>query len=252
MNQVATLLSARYPVDIVENVIKSYVEVESNYRLGKWKPSELDAGHFVESVRRILEFELLNNYTPFSKSIDKFNETALSKYENAKGNESFRILIPRVLYSVYCIRNKRGVGHVSEVPPNEIDATYILYSVKWVLAEIIRIVSKVSIEEVKILLSKIVERHIDLIWDDGTSFLILDKKIKTGDKVLLVLYKKDSVKDQDIQTLVKYTNRTYFNKILNQLKKDLLIDQLKDGRCRLSPLGIKRVEEQILAKKGIK
>lgn len=249
MNEVETILKMKYPDDVVENIMKSFAEVESNHRLGRWKPSELDAGHFVESVRRIVELELFKNYTPFDKKIENFHEGVLTKYEKAGGDESFRILIPRVLYSVYCIRNKRGVGHVGSISPNEIDATYIMYSVKWILAEIIRIASNIPIEEAELLLSKIVKRHIDLIWDDGTSFLILNKKIKAADKVLLVLYKKDFTKDHDIQALIKYTNRSSFMKIIKNLKNDLLIDHLPDGRCRLSPLGVKKIEEGILGEK---
>lgn len=141
MADVETILRSRYPADIVKALLDAYREIESNYALQKWKPSELDAGHFVEAARRILEHELFGQATPINQQISKFSDQVLVKYEQATGDESYRMLIPRALKSVYNIRNKRGVGHVGPVSPNEMDATYILYSVKWVLAELVRLVS---------------------------------------------------------------------------------------------------------------
>ena len=45
---------------------------------------------------------------------------------------SYRILIPRYLYAMYSIRNKRGIIHKSEIDPNAMDLTILLYSAKWV------------------------------------------------------------------------------------------------------------------------
>ncbi len=43
---------------IADAIVKAYQEIEQNYVLRKWKPSELDAGHFVEAVRRAIDLEL--------------------------------------------------------------------------------------------------------------------------------------------------------------------------------------------------
>lgn len=61
---VDAILKSRYPNDVVRVIIDAYREIEGNYILGKWKASELDAGHFVEGVRRALESELFGSFTP--------------------------------------------------------------------------------------------------------------------------------------------------------------------------------------------
>lgn len=127
---VDAILKSRYPNDVVRVIIDAYREIEGNYILGKWKASELDAGHFVEGVRRALESELFGSFTPIGVDMPKFHDGELKKYEQATGDESFRILIPRALKAVFNIRNKRGVGHVGAISPNEMDATYILYTAK--------------------------------------------------------------------------------------------------------------------------
>jgi len=239
------LLKQKFPDEIAIHIVQSYYDIENNYRIGKWKPCELDAGHFVEAVRRLIEHELFGSYTPFSKRLQTFNQNVLNTYESARGNESFRILIPRVLYSIYCIRNKRGVGHISTISPNKLDATYILYSAKWVLGELLRISVISNPDDTQLIIDKLIERQIDLVWDDGETFMILHSKMKTADKILVALYQKGNMPIEDLQEKVEYKNKTKFRRIVLELKKEKLIDFTKNSICKLSPLGIKKAEELI-------
>jgi hypothetical protein len=240
--KISLILKGRFPSDVVDSLLSTYSEVVSNYRIEKWKPSELDAGHFVEAARRIIESELFKIYTPLSKSMGSFSPAVLSKYESASGDEAFRILIPRVLFSVYCIRNKRGVGHISLISPNKLDATYILNSTKWVLAELVRLASTSNANEAHEITNYILEREVDLIWDDGESFMILNTKLKTDQKVLVSLYKKDRIALEELRNLIGYQNKSNFKKIALKLKSNMLIDITQDSICKLSPLGVKEAE----------
>jgi hypothetical protein len=238
-------LANRFPKDLVEALTDAFDEVQSNYRIEKWKPSELDAGHFVEAVRRLLEHELFGSYTPLAQSLGSFNQQVLNKLESASGDEVLRILIPRVLFSIYCIRNKRGVGHISSISPNKLDATYILNSAKWVLAELIRISVISTPDEAYELTNAILDRQIDLIWDDGESFMILDSKLKAEEKILLSLYKKDRVELDPLQEMIGYKNKTNFRKLAEKLKSKNLIDITSNKLCKLSPLGQREAERII-------
>lgn len=240
--RIKTHLISKYPEELVDSLLAAYVEVLTNYRIEKWKPSELDAGHFVEAARRIIEKELFGKFTPLSKSMGSFSPTVLSKYESASGDETFRILTPRVLFSIYCIRNKRGVGHISLISPNKLDATYILNSTKWVLAELIRVAISADADEAHELTNYILEREVDLIWDDGESFMILSNKLKAEQKILLSLYKRDRIDIEELRVLIGYKNKTNFKKLSEKLKSKNLIDITVDSRCKLSPLGIKEAE----------
>lgn len=236
--QIEKLLKGKYPDEIVDHLIATYKEVERGYRISSWKVSELDAGHFVEAVRRLIEYSLLGKYTSFSEPIRSFSGAVLQDYEKAGGHVSYRILIPRVAYSLYCIRNKRGVGHIAEVTPNEMDATYVLYSVKWIFCEIIRLSADVSTKDAEMMLHNIVERQVEAIWEDEETFMILNEKMKAPGKVLLALYKRDNIQDKELQRLVEYRNYSDFKKILRKLKEARKIDVTIDGRCKLSPIGV--------------
>lgn len=245
-SQVQAVLEGTYPKEIAKHIIDSFLEVEQNYRLEKWKTSELDAGHFVEAVRRLIEHELQGSYTPFSTALGSFSQAVLARYESSTGAEEYRILIPRVLYAMYCVRNKRGVGHIASVIPNKLDATFILHSSKWVLGELIRLASSVAPESAKELVDQVLYKQVDLIWDDGETFMLLDKKLKATDKALLVLYRQDRLAVEDLRTKIDYRNKTTFRKILEELQKQKFIAITTDGYCKLSPLGNQLVEDLIL------
>lgn len=246
MNQsIKSILIANFPGELIDALLSAYVEVVTNYKIEKWKPSELDAGHFVEVARRMIENELFGSSKSLSESLGSFSPKVLNKYESASGNESYRILMPRVLYSIYCIRNKRGVGHISLISPNKLDATYILNSVKWVLAEFVRLSGTSNPDEAYELTNYILERDLDLIWDDGESFMILDKKLKANQKILLSLYKKDRVNISKLQELVGYKNKTNFKKVCEKLMSEKLLDITDMQLCKLSPLGVQLAESII-------
>ena len=238
-------LISKYPSTLVDSLLGAYEEVLTNYRIEKWKPSELDAGHFVEAAHRIIDQELFGGYTALNKSLGSFNSAILTKYESATGDETFRMLIPRVLFSIYCIRNKRGVGHISSISPNKLDATYILSSTKWVLAELVRVAISSDADEAYEITSAILEREIDLIWDDGESFMVLSKKLKANKKILISLYKRDRVAIEELRELIGYKNRYAFKKIVLKLKANNLIDITTESICKLSPLGIQEAESII-------
>lgn len=245
MQTLENALRSRFPQEIVDHLLQSYKEVEREFSLSRWKTSELDAGHFVESARRAIEHELFGTYKPFSASLGSFSPVVIQQYEQASGHESFRLIIPRVLYSVYCVRNKRGVGHIGEVSPNHMDATYVLASIKWCMAELVRLSTSLSPAEATSMVDQIVERQVEAIWDDGETFMIMSN-ISASEKVLIALYKRDNTSDSELQELIEYTNRSRFKSILKKLKADKFIDYRTDGRCKLSPLGAEFVEERIL------
>lgn len=245
------ILLSRYAPELVSALLGAYREIESNYFVEKWKPSELDAGHFVEASRRVLEFELFGTFTPVAEEISKFNETAMKRYEGAKGDDSYRILIPRALHAIYAIRNKRGVGHLGGVSPNEMDATFILYTVKWVLAEIVRLSSGLSIPETQRAVDAIVERHLPALWKHDDFVRVLNPTMTARDQVLVHLYDKDSQTEVQLREAIEYSNAGRFRKaVLSDLHKRRLIFWNPNGGCLISPTGRLEAERIILQQRG--
>lgn len=244
--QINTILENASDIKLAEHIINSFKEVEKNFHLKSWKTSSLDAGHFVEAVRRLIELKLYGQYTPINKPLPNFNEKCLNSYLNKQGEDSYRIHIPRLLFTIYGIRNKRGIGHISNLKPNKIDATLILSSCKWVLAEIIRLNSQLPIDETEKLIDEIIERNVEGIWEVGETIRILEDGLSLKEKILYLLYNKKSLKDTDIKKITEYSNMTYLKKTLKEFHKKRLIEYKDDGECILSPKGAVEAEKIIL------
>lgn len=242
------ILKATLPSDLVDPLLDAYREIESNFAIRKWKASELDAGHFVEAARRIVELTLFGRATPIGKPLALFTDAELTRYEKAQGDDSYRILIPRALKSIYNIRNKRGVGHLGVVSPNEMDSTYILYSVKWVLAELVRLNSRLPASETQDAVDAIVERQIELLWKFDGRTRVLDGSLGVRERVLVLLYNNSPQLTTDLQRDAEYPTARGFDAILFSLHNELMIDH-SGGTVRISPLGRVEAERIILAQR---
>lgn len=247
-SKVRSILEGASDQTIADHIVNSFKEVERNYFLKSWKTSELDAGHFVESVRRFLEQQLFGGYTPFEKPLKPLNDKTILSYLQASGDEAYRVHIPRALLTVYGIRNKRGVGHVSAVSPNYLDATLILSSVKWVLAELIRINSALNPDETGYLVEQVVERSVEGVWEENNITRILVDGLTLKEQIMFLLYATKEVTDKRLLDIIEYNNQAYFKKTLRQLHKDRFIEYKESGECIISPKGVMLAEEIVLSK----
>ena len=152
--------------------------------------------------------------------------------------------------ALYDIRNNRGVGHVGgDVDPNFMDATVVLAMAGWVLAELVRVFHGVGTQEAQETIDALVERKISLVWAVEKIRRVQDPKMKKESQTLVLLYSKPAwVSEQDLCAWVEYsTNSMFRTKILVPLHKARLIEfDATGGRARISPLGAKKVEQDIL------
>ena len=237
LDRVKSVLESSYDRSLADATVDAFAEIERQYALGNWKASELDSGHFVEAVRRILEFETEGKYTPIGDNLGGFHAGALGKLESAtQCNDSIRFLIPKVLYAIYGVRNKRGVAHLGVVSANEMDSTLILFNVKWVVAELVRMKSSLSPSETQSLVEAIVERDISLLWKTNDFVRVLDPDLPTESQILILLYDGD----KDNSALYKGmpdVNPRSIRRSLEQMNKDRKIAYSKGESSTLSPVG---------------
>ena len=152
---------------------------------------------------------------------------------------------------LYTLRNKRGIGHVGgDVDANRIDCVAIVRTADWIMCELIRVYHGLSLEEAQDLVDGISYKFIPDVWEVGSKKRVLKQGLNAKQKTLLLLYSQtDSlVLTEDLFDWVEYYRLDAFKqKILKPLHKDKLIefDNTNDV-VYLSPLGIKKVEDNIL------
>jgi hypothetical protein len=168
----------------------------------------------------------------------------------SSGEKSLRILVPRLISSLYEIRNNRNVGHIgADINPNHIDAMLMLYASKWIIAEFVRLLHKSTIEDASEIVERLAERSIPTVWTHEQLRRVLKPDLPFNDKVLLLLYSGVSpANGKDIFEWSEHSNWTSFKKtVLKPLHVAKLIE-FSENTCQvfLLPPGIARVEDALL------
>ena len=246
---------AAVPTGLRDPLLESYQEIETNFTEHRWEPSELNGGKFCEIVYTIILGTLNGSYASRPSKPSNMARACrdlenLTADPSRVGDRSLRVLIPRVLVALYDIRSNRGVGHAGgDVNPNLMDATVAYGMASWTLAELVRVFHGVSTQEAQGIADVLVERKFALIWDTGKGKRVQDPDMDKGDQALLLLHSRPSwVSEDELFEWVEYSTMSKFrtNILKNYHKKRLLEYDGKAGQVRISPLGSKHVEEEIL------
>ena len=243
-SDIQTVLETVYPHELAESLLVNYENALREFKKENWRYFGNEIGQFIEVSYRMIEFQLTAKYTPIANKLPNFNERILTTWENCGSayDESYRIIIPRCLYAMYCIRNKRGMIHKNHIEPNKMDATVLLNDTKWVLSEFFRLSSNLSFDETEGIIDSIVCKENSLIWNAGSVLRVLDTRMSCADKVLCLLYICNSQTDTELRNSVEYKNQTEFKRVLKTLHNKRMIEYAAPN-CTLSPLGVQRVEE---------
>lgn len=242
INDIKNILINEYPEALINNVLECYLKTLAEYRKCNWKYVGTEIGQFIENCIRILEYKLNNSYTPLCQTLSNFNEKELRNLESKSGQVEYRIIIPRLLYSSYAIRNKRGVIHTSHINPNYMDATLLINNAKWILAELVRLSSNIDFDKANELINSIISKENNIIWEINGKIRILNTKIDTQNKILCLLYYKDNQTNSFLCDMLEYKNFSRFKDILKKLHKERFIEY-DNTNCILSPKGKLKAEE---------
>jgi hypothetical protein len=236
------------PAGLRDPLLAEYGSILSHYLERKWQPSELSGGLFSEIVYSILDGHGKNAYPSKPSKPKNFVAacTALENHTNAP--RSFRILIPRVLVGIYEVRNNRNVGHVGgDVDPNEMDASLVLNSTTWVMAELIRVFHQLSVADAQQIVDKLIERKTPLVWESGNIKRILNPKLKFDKQILILLaITNGGVKFNILQSWLEQGNTTYLKKILKSLHQKRFVEwNQTDDIIVILPPGLNEIEPDI-------
>ena len=201
--------------ELIREGRKLIEEGNNEFLKENWDYVGNEIGKFIEVAFRIVQNKTLNQYTSMNEKLPIINEGFLKNFEQSNNaDEEYRIIIPRVLYSMYCIRNKRGMIHINNINPNRMDALYLINSSKWILAEIIRTTSNIDFEIAMQLIDDILHKTIPYVWRNNDTVRVLNTKLNVKEKILLLLYSEDKMSLEKLFNCIEYKNKTIFKKYI--------------------------------------
>jgi hypothetical protein len=250
INQIRDQLNQTIDPVLVDLLLNAYSELKNNYYLGKYKPSELEGGHFGEVVIRILQLITARTYTPLGQPLARFDTREIERYARLPGAtypDSIRLHIPRAIFAIYGIRSRRGVGHVGgDINPNLADASFIMATCDWIMVEILRLYYTSSVEEAQKIVDTIVTRKIPLVQEFNGFLKVLDANLSVPRQILVLLYHKgvDGASKDELGKWVK-TSPNNLAMALNRLEHGQKYIHLAGDQYFITHLGQSFVEENI-------
>ena len=236
------------PKGLREPLVKEFNGIVNNFMEHRWTSSELGGGRFCEIVYTILDGHAKGKYASDPSKPSNFIEACRRLENNSHVPRSFQILIPRLISSLYEIRNNRNVGHVgSEVDPDFMDSSVVVAVSSWILAELIRVFHNISTKEAQKLVNYLTERRIPIIWKSGDVRRVLKPDLSLRDQIL-ILISSDSqkVSSEKLISWTDYKNRSYFNKVIHQLHQQRLLEFSESTtEIELLPPGVEYVSKLI-------
>lgn len=243
---------AQLPTKLREDLLNAFAEIVSNFAESRWEPAELNGGKLCEAAYSICAGIVSGSMPAQATKPPNLLAAcqALEKTPAAVASRSVRVQIPRMLVALYEIRNNRNVGHVGgDVDPNHMDAACVLQMSKWVVAELVRVLHQLPVQEAAELVDSLVEREIPLVWKIGGMKRVLDPNMSVTDKTLLLLHASaGAVSEEDIFSWVEHPSVAIYRRdILRKGHKRKLIEYDPAAKTvAISPIGVIHVEKNLI------
>lgn len=241
---------ADLPHQLRADLLGAFEEMVKNYSEGRWGPAELDGAKLCEAAFSICQGTCTGKMPARAQKPINLVAACQGLEKHTGALRSVRIQIPRMVVALYEVRNNRNVGHLGgEVDPSHMDATYVVHASKWIVAELVRVLHQLPVDEASALVDALVERQVPLVWTVGGRRRVLDPRMRNTDKALLLLHgSTGSVNEAELADWVEHETLAHFRRdVLKPLHKKKLIEYSPTDRTAvISPLGVERVESKLL------
>lgn len=247
-----TALARTVDPQLAEQLVDQFVAVEEAFLLKKWKYSELDGGRFTEVAARIL-YSVDSANLSRTKSVDD----CLKYVDNDQVPHKFperqaAIHLTKVLRAIYKLRSQRGAVHVSPTyTANEIDSRMILESVRWVLADLLRIFVATDREMVANIVRDLSRFPQPLIRNIEDEPLLQSVTFTTEEEILAhLLHASDGLATAALVNVIPKSAsgvRSALSKLSDAKSRQIA---KRADKWFITDIGIARIEERIIRESG--
>jgi hypothetical protein len=196
---------------LAQELASDFVKIRADYSTKTMERAS--PGKFVETFVQCLQFLQHGTYDTKPDVDDFLNKKA---EHCAKLSDGLRICGARIARSIYTLRNKRNIAHKGEVDPNSFDLAFCHQGAAWIVAELLRTASGITMEEAGALIDLIHTPVGTLVEEiDGVRLVHGDLKIRSELLILLHSYYPDVVK---VEALIKSLSPRKPTSVRNELR----------------------------------
>jgi len=253
IDKISEQLSQSLEPTLVKVLLDAYQEAKRNFYLGDYRPNAVEGGRFCEAALRLLQETASLDVTPLDeKGRTEAIIQQLANIPSADQPDTVRLRIPRALRVVYDIRSSRNAVHINdEIDPNLQDATLVVSTLDWVLAEFLRLHHPgMSVDEAQKIVDGLVTRKAPVIQEFDGRPLLLRKDLTTAQACLVFLYRyrNDGIMGLQLMTWIPEKLRGAFSGSMMELVDDhrFVYHDRRDGRYLITRTGEQYVEKNRL------
>ena len=241
------------PLDgqLVRFLVDEFISQERRYVLGDWEPATLDGGQFTEVASRIIYYVDSGNLSRRKRFNDCLRYIEDEKNANRHNFPKRRTALHlcKVLRTIYKFRSQRGAVHIDpDYTANEMDSTLVISSVRWVMAELLRVFWSGDRGEVARAIGEIVKYDVPAVLSLDNRHLVMRTDCTVEEEILLLLYNTGDIglSRQELGSSIPKSAGSITN-ALGQLgpRKKREVVKTDEGQYVLTPVGAKRVREEL-------
>lgn len=226
IDQLKTVLAGALPAVLADDLVDDYILIRQDVATGTLGRSA--PGKFVETVVQCLQYLDSNAYDA-KPSVDAYLRNCESKATSL--DEGLRVCAARIARSMYTLRNKRNLMHKGAVDPNSFDLRYLLSGSQWIIAELLRHCSGISMEEAGQLIRVLQEPVHEIVEDFGDRRVVL-ADLSVPNEILALLHSRypEAMPLKDLQSSIDRRNPRSVSNACRKLWSDKLLEgNSKDG-----------------------
>jgi hypothetical protein len=246
------LLKDAFAPKHVDGAIGHYQKVVEEFQLAKWENSIAKGGKFVEAVLKAL-WSYVGEAVPTGKAFKA--GSIIDGLANKPGTvvDTLRLTMPRACRLVYDVASNRGGRHdAGEVDPNQMDASLVVATCSWILAEMLRFSQKgaIDLNAVAEMVASLNQRKFPFMEEiDGRLYFSL-KGLSARDVVLLTLWRihPGRMSKKALVSAAKRHGNSEANAGVAMSRLTKIVDDDGKGNLRLLVRGLQEAEALLSSK----
>lgn len=180
-DRLITALEATITNKLATDLVNDFIKIRQDYATRTLERAS--TGKFVETFVQCLQHMSTGSYEN-APSVDSYLD---KKVEHTGLSDGLRICAARIARSMYTLRNKRNVAHKNDVDPNTHDLAFAHQSAAWILAELLRNATGVSMEESGALIS-LIQAPVGTLVEEIRGTKLVNADVSVREELLLLMH----------------------------------------------------------------
>lgn len=168
--------------ELASDIAADFVKLRRDVATGTLERSS--AGKFVESFVQCLQ-EMSAGQHSGAPNVDDYLKNRVE--HDVALPDGLRLCGSRIARSLYTMRNKRNIAHKGDIDPNQFDLEFTYHGAMWIMAELVRCSTGITMEEAGALI-KLVSAPVGTLVEEIDGVRMVHAKVSTRAEILLLLH----------------------------------------------------------------